>query len=114
MKTHMKFSYIKKEAKKKIKQAGIEVLKHGAIPGIPGALLNQGMINNQNVIVVLFNSSEVGPDFKSSAELCSTMAKLIPGVSCDIPALQKEAEKVEEAMNEAKEEAKKLSDGMYR
>jgi len=34
----------------------MEVLEHGAIPGIPGALLNQGMINNQNVIVILFNS----------------------------------------------------------
>ena len=97
-----------------LKEKGIKVLEHGAIPGIPGALLNQGMINNQNVIVILFNSKKLGPDFKSSAELCSAMSKLIPGVSCDIPALQKEAEKVEEVMNEAKEEAKNLSDGMYR
>ena len=102
------------EARAKLKEKGIQVLAHGAIPGIPGALLNQGMINNQNVIVILFNSSEVGPDFKSSADLCNAFAKIIPGVSCDIPALQKEAEKVEEVMNEAKEEAKHLSEGMYR
>lgn len=97
-----------------LKEKGVNVLEHGAIPGIPGALLNQGMINNQNVIVILFNSKKQGPDFESSAELCTVMAKLVPGVSCDIPALQKEAEKVEEVMNEAKEEAKNLTDGMYR
>ncbi len=102
------------EARKLLKEKGINVLEHGAIPGIPGALLNQGMINNQNVIVVLFNSKQLGPDFKSSADLCTAMSKLIPGVSCDIPALQKEAEKVEEVMKEAKEEAKNLSDGIYR
>lgn len=101
-------------ARNLIKEKGIQVLEHGAIPGIPGALLNQGMINNQNVIVVLFNSNQTGPDFKSSADLCTAMAKLVPGISCDIPALQKEAEKVEEVMKEAKEEAKNLSDGMYR
>ncbi len=102
------------QSRKLIKEKGIQVLEHGAIPGIPGALLNQGMINNQNVIVILFNSDQAGPDFKSSADLCTVMAKLVPGVSCDIPALQKEAEKVEEVMKEAKEEAKNLSDGMYR
>ena len=101
-------------AREKLKEKGIEVLAHGAIPGIPGSLLNQGMINNQNVIVILFNSSEAGPDFKSSADLCTALAKIVPGVSCDIPALQKEAEKVEEVMKEAKEEAKHLSEGMYR
>jgi len=102
------------EARNKIKEAGVEVLEHGAVPGIPGALLNHGMINKQNVIVILFNTSETGPNFKSSAELCMTISKLVPGTSCNIPALQKEAEKAEGLMKEAEQEAKNLSDGMYR
>lgn len=100
-------------ARKLLKEKNVKVLEHGAIPGIPGALLNQGMINNQNVIVILFNSQQIGPDFKSSAELCTALSKIVPGVSCNIPALQKEAEKVEEIMKEAKEETKNLSDGIY-
>ncbi len=102
------------EAEERLKECGVDVLQRGAIPGIPGALLNQGMIKGQNVIVILFNSTEAGPDFKSGADLCTAFSKIVPGVSCDIPALQKEAEKIEEVMKEAKEETKHLSEGMYR
>jgi len=72
------------------------------------------MINNQNVIVIIFNSNQTVPDFKSSAELCMSMSKLVPGISCDVPTLQKEAEKAEMVMKEAQSEARNLSDGMYR
>lgn len=101
------------KARSKLKETNIEVLERGAIPGLPGALLNQGMINNQNVIVILFNSNQIIPDFKSSAELCMSMSKLVPGMACDIPALQKEAEIAEVAIKEAQSEARNLSDGMY-
>lgn len=101
-------------AKERLGEEGIRVLEHGAIPGIPGALLNQGAISGQNVIVVLFGSDGSSPGFRSSMEICTAMSKLVPGVSCDIPALQREAEKAEAAMSEAKAEAKNLSDGMYR
>ena len=101
-------------ARAKLREAGLEVLEHGTIPGIPGSLLNQGMLNNQNVIVVLFHSTQMGPDFKSSAQLCMAMSKLVPGASCDITSLQKEAEKAEKSMREAEEEAKNLKESMYR
>ena len=101
-------------AKAMLREKDIRILERGAIPGIPGALLNQGRLNKQNVIVILFNPGREAPDFKSSADLCGAISKLIPGASCNIPALQKEAEKVEKSMNEAKAEAKNLHDGMYR
>ena len=100
-------------ARKKLQEVGIDVLEHGTIPGIPGALLNQGMLNEQNVIVILFNSIQTGPDFKSSAQLCMAMSKLVPGASCDIPSLQQEAEKAEQALQETEREAKRLKDDMY-
>ena len=102
------------EAKSKLRDAGFAILNHGTIPGIPGVLLNEGMLNNQNVAVILFNSEAKGPDFKASAQLCLAMSKLIPGVSCDIQMLQKEAEKAEKYMKEAEQEAKHLKDSMYR
>jgi len=102
------------EAKKKLKDAGFHILNQGTIPGIPSVLLNEGMLNNQNVAVISFNASGKGPDFKASAQLCLAMSKLIPGVSCDISMLQKEAEKAELELKEAEQETKNLKDSMYR
>jgi len=101
-------------ARKKIEEAGLKVLDHGTVPGIPGMLLNKGSMSNQEVIVIIFNTSGKGPDFKSSVDLCLTMSKLIPGASCDIQSLQKEAEKAEVAIKETQEESTHLKDSMYR
>lgn len=101
-------------ARKKLKDAGMSILQNGTIPGIPGVLLNEGAMNNQDVVVILYNSSGMGPDFRSSAELCMAMTKLVPGASCDIPALQREAEIAEQGIKQAEEEARHLKDAMYR
>lgn len=101
-------------SRKKIIQSGLKILEHGTIPGIPGMLLNEGAISKQDVIVILFHSLGDGPDFRASAQLCMTMSKLIPGTSCDIPSLEKEAEKAEQIMKEAEVKAKHLKDSMYR
>lgn len=103
-----------KDAKNRLKEVGFTVLSHGTIPGIPGVLLNEGLMNNQNVAVILFNSAGVSPDFKASAQLCLAMSKLVPGVSCDISMLQKEAEKAELGIKETEEKARQFKDSMYR
>lgn len=101
-------------ARNKIKEAGLKVLDHGTIPGIPGILLNEGRMSNQDVIVIIFHTNGEKPDFKSSANLCMAISKLIPGASCDISSLQKEAEKAEIVIKESQEESKNLKDFMYR
>lgn len=101
-------------ARNKIKEAGLKVLEHGTVPGIPGMLLNEGSISDQDVIVIIFHTDGKGPDFKSSAELCMAMSKLIPGASCDITSLQKEAEKAEIMIKKTQEETNHLKDFMYR
>jgi len=101
-------------AREKIKKAGLKVLSHGTVPGIPAVLLNEGSIIEQDVIVIIFNTDGKGPDFKSSAQICMAMSQLIPGVSCNIPSLQQEAEKAEEIIKEAETESKHLKDSMYR
>jgi uncharacterized protein len=101
-------------ARNKVKDAGLKVLEHGTVPGIPGMLLNEGSMTGQDVIVIIFHTDGKGPDFKSSAQLCAAMSKLIPGASCDISSLQQEAEKAEAVIKEAQEESKHLSDSMYR
>ena len=101
-------------ARLKVKEAGLEVLEHGTIPGVPGMLLNEGSMTKQDVVVIIFHTDGKGPDFKSSAKLCMAMSQLIPGASCDIPSLQQEAEKAEVIIKEAEEESRHLKDSMYR
>jgi len=101
-------------AREKVKEAGLDVLEHGTVPGIPGMLLNEGSMTEQDVIVIIFHTDGKGPDFKSSARLCMAMSKLIPGASCDISSLQQEAEKAEVMIKEAEEESSHLKDSMYR
>jgi len=101
-------------AREKIRAAGLKVLDHGTIPGIPARLLNEGSMLGQDVIVIIFYTDGKGPDFKSSVQICDAMSKLIPGVSCDIPVLEKQAEKAEVIMKETEKESKQLKDSMYR
>ncbi|MDH3203821.1 MAG: PAC2 family protein [Nitrosopumilus sp.] len=101
-------------ARQKIKNSGLKVLEHGTVPGIPGMLLNKGSMTEQDVIVIIFHTDGKGPDFKSSAQLCVTMSKLIPGASCNISSLQQEDEKDEEIIKQTQEESRHLKNSMYR
>ena len=101
-------------ARAKIKEAGLKILEHGTIPGIPAILLNEGSMTDQDVIVIIFHTDGKGPDFKSSAQICVAMSQLIPGASCNISSLQQEAEKAEVVIKDAEEESKHLRDSMYR
>ena len=101
------------EAREKIKQAGMTVLQNGTIPGVPGALLNEGMINGQNIVVVLVDVDESGPDFKASVNLCMAMSKILPGVSCDLGLMQKQTEIVEKEIKEREKETSIIKKSMY-
>jgi uncharacterized protein len=101
------------EAKKKLHDANIPVLKNGTIPGIPGILLNEGTISNINVIVLLCKAREAGPDFRAGAEICMAMSKLVPGASCDLKSLLSEAEGIEEHLKQTENDAGPLRDAIY-
>lgn len=101
------------EAKKKLKDADIPTLSNGTVPGIPGILLNEGTLSNTNVIVLLFNTSEKGPDFRAGAEICMAMSKLVPGAACDLRSLLREAEIVERNIKRIEEDAGPIKDAMY-
>ncbi|MDH3793938.1 MAG: PAC2 family protein, partial [Nitrosopumilus sp.] len=49
-------------ARAKIKEAGLKILDHGTIPGIPGMLLNEGSMSKQDVIVIIFHTDGKDPD----------------------------------------------------
>jgi uncharacterized protein len=101
------------QAKKKLRDASIPVLKNGTIPGIPGILLNEGLMSNINVIVLLCKARESGPDFRAGAEICMAMSKLVPGVSCDFKSLLNEAEGIEQHLKKTEQDAGPLRDAIY-
>jgi len=100
-------------AKKKLQDANVPVLKNGTVPGIPGILLNEGMIANINVIVLLCKARDSGPDFKAGAEICMVMTKLVPGASCDLKQLLNEAEGIEQNLKQTEQDAGPLRDAIY-
>lgn len=101
------------EAKNKLNDASIPILRDGTVPGIPGILLNEGSLSKTNVIVLLVNGQEPGPDFRSGAEICMALSKLVPGVACDLPTLLHEAKIIEQSLKQTEEEAASLKDAMY-
>jgi uncharacterized protein len=101
------------EAKKKLRDAKIPILKNGTIPGIPGVLLNEGSISGINVIVLLCKARESGPDYRAGAEICMAMSKLVPGASCDLRSLLSEAEGIEQHLKQAEKDAEPIRDAIY-
>jgi uncharacterized protein len=100
-------------AVKKIQEAGIKTLQHGAITGIPAVLLNEGRFSNFDVIVLLVKVLKDAPDFRAAALLAEAIAKFAPSCHCDINSLMVEAEKVEKRLKSIQKEAKPLRESMY-
>ena len=100
-------------AKKKLREVDIPVLKNGTIQGIPGILLNEGMISNINVIVLLCKARDSGPDFKAGADICMAMSKLVPGASCNLSLLLDEAKNIEQNLKQTEQDAGPLRDAIY-
>ena len=101
-------------ARGKLVDSGIKIVENAAIPGIPGVLLNEGMLNAQNVIVLLVGSKSDAPDLRASYSLCNGLSKLIPGISCNLAVLEKQAKQIEEEMKQVDTESRDLKDSMYR
>ena len=101
-------------ARGKLVDSGIKIVENAAIPGIPGVLLNEGMMNAQNVIVLLVGSKIDAPDLRAAYSLCDGLAKLVPGISCNLSLLEKQAKQIEQEMEQVETESRDLSSSMYR
>ena len=100
-------------ALKKIQNAGIKMLEHGAISGIPSVLLNEGRLANLDVIVFLVKVLKDFPDFRAAAIVSEAMGKFAPSCQCDVKSLITEAEKVEKRLRKIQKESKPLTEAMY-
>jgi uncharacterized protein len=89
-------------ARNRLKDSKITLLKNGTIGGIPAVLLNQSSELGIDVVILLVKIVEGIPDFRAAAELSTTISRLVPGVSCDVPLLLQEAEKIEKEIAKIK------------
>jgi uncharacterized protein len=89
-------------ARNRLKGSKISILKNGTIGGIPAVLLNQSSQLGIDVVILLVKIIEGIPDFRAAAELSTTISRLVPGVSCDVPLLLQEAEKIEKEIAKIK------------
>jgi uncharacterized protein len=89
-------------ARNRLKDSKISLLKNGTIGGIPAVLLNQSSELGIDVVILLVKIVEGIPDFRAAAELSTTISRLVPGVSCDVPLLLQEAEKIEKEITKIK------------
>ena len=101
-------------ARGKLVKAGITVIENATIPGISGVLLNEGMLNGQDIIVLLISSDKDIPDFTATSNLCNVLTKLVPGVSCNLTKLEKESKIIEQQIQQATDNTKELGDNIYR
>ena len=89
-------------ARNRLKDSKISLIKNGTIGGIPAVLLNQSSELGIDVVILLVKIVEGIPDFRAAAELSTTISRLVPGVSCDVPLLLQEAEKIEKEITKIK------------
>lgn len=79
----------------KLKNVGISLLESGVVPGITGALLNEGKLSNIDVVGLLFKVYPEIPDAKAVAGIVEAIAKLLPQLHLPVTSLYQEAEKME-------------------
>jgi uncharacterized protein len=95
-------------ARQKLRDSAIEQLEFGVVPGISGALLNEGRWNNFDTIALLVEAYQGIPDAKAAAAIAEAINKLLPQIRLDVSPLYHEAEQIESRLKTLREQAKQV------
>ena len=119
-------------ARGKLVSAGITVAENATIPGISGVLLNEGMLCGYDVIVLLVSSNKDMPDFTATSKIYNdfyrnhydndldvfeptpSIGSKLPLTIANLTKLEKESKIIEEQIQQARDDTKKLGDNIYR
>ncbi len=95
------------EEAEKMKKMNIqaEPLNIGMITGVSAILLNEGRMNNVNVINLLGEARKDLPDSEAAAKLVQTIDQMLPEIEIDIVPLLEDAKRLEERMERLKKQA---------
>lgn len=79
----------------KLKDTGVIPIIEGSIRGIPGILLNEGMLAKIDVIVFAVDVISGIPNFRAAAKVSEIISQIVPNMYCDTNSLLKEADILE-------------------
>jgi uncharacterized protein len=92
-----------------LKSVGISLLESGVVPGITGALLNEGKLSNADVAGLLYEVYSEMPDTRVVAGIVEAIAKLLPQLHLDVTSLYQDAEKIENILKTTKQQTSELN-----
>lgn len=93
-------------ARQRLRNCGMHVLEFGVVPGISGALLNEGRWSNFDLIALLVEAYQGIPDAKAAAAVVEAIDELLPQIRLDVSPLYREAERIESRLKALREQAK--------
>jgi predicted ATP-grasp superfamily ATP-dependent carboligase len=93
-------------ARQMLREAEIRIPESGVVPGISGALLNEGRWNNFDLIALLVNAYQGIPDAKAAGAVVEAIDKLLPQIKLDVSPLYREAERIQSRLKAFREQAK--------
>jgi uncharacterized protein len=99
-------------ARKKLREAKIHLLEFGAVPGVSGALLNEGRWSNFEVIALLVEAYHEIPDARAAASIVEAIDKILPQIEVDVSPLYDEAERIETRLKAIRAQAKPVENPM--
>jgi len=94
------------QARQVLEDNGISQLDLGVVPGITGALLNEGKWNGANVIALIVEAHSELPDARAAALMVEAIDMLIPQIDLEISPLYDEAERIESSLRTLREQAR--------
>jgi uncharacterized protein len=77
-----------------LRDSAIAPLEFGVVPGISGALLNEGKWDTTDVIALIVEAYSEIPDARAAAAMVEAIDKLLPEINLDVTPLYAEAEKI--------------------
>jgi uncharacterized protein len=99
-------------SRKTLREAKIHLLEFGAVPGVSGALLNEGRWSNFEVIALLVEAYHEIPDARAAAVAVEAIDKMLPQIEVDVSPLYDEAERIETRLKAIRKQAKPVESPM--
>jgi len=94
------------QARQMLNDSGISQLDFGVVPGIAGAMLNEGKMNAANVIALMIKTHADVPDARAAAVMVEAIDMLVPHIDLELSPLYAEAERIETQLRALRTQAK--------
>ena len=88
-----------------MKKCSIEQFSQGMVSGVSGILLNEGRMQDFDVVALMAQAHSGIPDARATAKVIETIIKLVPSIKVDVAPLYEEAERVEGFVRRLREQA---------